>query len=133
MYGRILGFQRLARCPKWTPASIKSFTWTMATHCPPFPFREVKAKETKPNAQCFLPPRTRGRNGISYQQKGEGSKVFVQNRFHPVIRESPRALRVSRAGMGGGPLHPPPLSFPGGSSGQGGLNEPGPLQIHVGL
>ena len=26
MYGRILGFQRLARCPKWTPASTKSFT-----------------------------------------------------------------------------------------------------------
>src|SRR6266487_1206592 len=35
MYGRILGFQRLARCPKWTPASIKSFTCTIATHCPP--------------------------------------------------------------------------------------------------
>src|SRR5437588_12763750 len=35
MYGRILGSQRLARCPKWTPASIRSFTWTMATHCPP--------------------------------------------------------------------------------------------------
>ena len=26
MYGRILGFQRLARWPKWTPASINSFT-----------------------------------------------------------------------------------------------------------
>src|SRR5437588_12890156 len=39
MYGRIFGFQRLARCPKWTPASIRSFTWTMATHCPPAPRR----------------------------------------------------------------------------------------------
>src|SRR5437588_3104812 len=35
MYGRIFGFHRLARWPKWTPASISSFTWTMATHCPP--------------------------------------------------------------------------------------------------
>src|SRR4051794_40344941 len=30
MYGFIFGFQRLARCPKCTPASIKSFT-TIAT------------------------------------------------------------------------------------------------------
>src|SRR5205085_340458 len=37
MNGRILGFHRLARCPKWTPASIRSFTCTMATHCPPDP------------------------------------------------------------------------------------------------
>jgi hypothetical protein len=26
MYGRILGFHRLVRCPKWTPASSISFT-----------------------------------------------------------------------------------------------------------
>src|SRR3989442_1052825 len=37
MNGRILGFQRLARCPKWTPASIRSLTWTIATHGPPAP------------------------------------------------------------------------------------------------
>src|SRR6187549_1504017 len=34
MYGRIFGFQRLARCPKWTPASISSFTCTIATQYP---------------------------------------------------------------------------------------------------
>src|SRR5579884_1536524 len=37
MYGRIFGFHRLARCPKCTSASIRSFTWTIATHCPPAP------------------------------------------------------------------------------------------------
>src|SRR4051812_34430812 len=26
MYGFIFGFHRLARCPKWTPASIRSLT-----------------------------------------------------------------------------------------------------------
>src|SRR5262245_40679729 len=35
MKGRIFGFQRLARCPKCTPASIKSFTCTTATQHPP--------------------------------------------------------------------------------------------------
>src|SRR5947209_593407 len=42
MYGRIFGFHRLARCPKCTPASIRSFTWTIATHCPPSPARGAR-------------------------------------------------------------------------------------------
>lgn len=31
MYGRILGFHRLVRCPKWTPASMRSCTTMLAT------------------------------------------------------------------------------------------------------
>src|SRR3712207_2454243 len=56
MYGRILGFHRLALCPKWTPASIKSFTWTMATHCPPArrPVHEVG------DTVHYAPPPPRG-------------------------------------------------------------------------
>src|SRR4051794_24072451 len=36
MYGFIFGFHRLARCPKWTPASIRSLT-ASATKLHPFP------------------------------------------------------------------------------------------------
>src|SRR5262245_32308069 len=71
MYGRIFGFQRLARCPKWTPASIRSFTWTMATHCPPGPSWDATGPgvRTPPGPAVpargpratFKPPRGRGR------------------------------------------------------------------------
>src|SRR5438067_938388 len=37
MNGRILGFQRLARCPKWTPDSMSSCTCTIATQDPRAP------------------------------------------------------------------------------------------------
>src|SRR5262249_31482213 len=50
MYGRIFGFQRLARCPKWTPASIRSLTWTMATHGPPTPWWEKRIQIRNKNA-----------------------------------------------------------------------------------
>src|SRR5262245_56079240 len=35
MYGRILGFQRLERCPKWTPASTICLTRVVDTWATP--------------------------------------------------------------------------------------------------
>src|SRR5438132_7350678 len=74
MYGRIFGFQRLALCPKWTPASIKSFTWTMATHCPPFPLWGVEVRKNR--TERFRPPSWhKGGKGYRSSRGGEGQRI----------------------------------------------------------
>src|SRR5687768_3391483 len=42
MYCFIFGFQRLVWCPKWTPASSKSFN-AIPVKCPPLPLAELEA------------------------------------------------------------------------------------------
>src|SRR5262249_53888652 len=80
MNGRILGFHRLARWPKWTPASIRSFTWTIATHCPPAPKVGKRGNLGGHDTLAVLPivgfPPTRGK-GVIVPPAGEGVKGFL--------------------------------------------------------
>src|SRR5262249_48629777 len=134
MYGRILGFQRLARCPKWTPASIKSFTWTMATHCPPFPFWGFVRRENNPMVQHSTPPSWK-KGGKSYRtsRKGQGQRFLRKKKccrtFRIPGRKRQRGLKrrscnLCRSGgdrrdcdsAGGGPsLACPPCGGAGGA------------------
>src|SRR5215831_20521691 len=87
MYGRILGFQRLARCPKWTPASIRSFTWTMATHCPPAPRRqnglEVVGYQRTSSSSWYASPCNKGEEGHRSTRRGEGQMGFDGKKTGP--------------------------------------------------
>src|SRR3954453_2782676 len=89
MYGRILGFQRLARCPKWTPASIRSFTWTMATQCPPAPGREVGdgngVRERSPRRSWRCLPFDEGEEGHRSTGRPSGKEVARQNARMPAF------------------------------------------------
>src|SRR5205823_2487339 len=49
---------------KWTPASIKSFTCTMATHCPPASWRVHVARKALPGPDFALPLAQFGKKGF---------------------------------------------------------------------
>src|SRR5438552_4009789 len=82
MNGRILGFHRRARCPKWTPASIRSLTWTIATHCPPAPKAGNRGNRGGHYTISVLPivdfPPTRGKGVIVPPPGGRGQRIFVR-------------------------------------------------------
>src|SRR5262249_41506590 len=93
MYGRILGFQRLARCPKWTPASIKSLTCTMATHCSPAPWRVRKRLDDGKHLNFAVHSRTPS-------AKGKRFIVALQIGWVKAIcPESPRRYSLGRKGF----------------------------------
>src|SRR5260370_12929104 len=114
MYGGIWGFQRLAGCPKWTPASIRSFTWTMATHCPPIPSREKARFRSAPNARARVPPPLKGKKAIvaaegdrvkGFREKKHlsepGVAAFARTRLLPARRQktTPRRDCSRRGGV----------------------------------
>src|SRR5262249_38494477 len=100
MYGRIFGFQRLARCPKWTPASIKSLTCTMATHCPPIPCRGFNGCRDGKRGKLAPPAPCVGRHPAHPEYQGARVKKVIVARGRTTVK----GFRAKTCARGQDPL-----------------------------
>src|SRR5262249_34827669 len=97
MKGFIFGFQRFVWCPKWTPASSRSFN-AIPFNCPPmklaFAELEALARALLSVLLALLDPRIARQEAFFLQLRPE---------LHVVLHERARDAEAQRAGLAGDP------------------------------